>query len=652
VALLDDTGERLVGRAAAGYGREIIEQVGGGVPVGEGLVGWVVENREPALVRDVRQDSRYMPSSPKTMSEMVVPLVVGDRVVGVVDVESTQLNAFSEDDLRLLLTLSGSLSAIIQNAQLLDEIQAANEQLRELDQMKTQFLANMSHELRTPLNSIIGFSRVILKGIDGPLTDLQEQDLETIYSSGQHLLGLINDVLDMSKFEAGKLDLTREAVRLEEVVEGVMSTAAALVKDKAVELVTNLPPDLPDITGDSMRIRQVLLNLLSNAAKFTHEGSITVGAEVLEETGTEPARVQVSVTDTGIGIQEDDMDKLFEAFSQVDASTTRQAGGTGLGLSISRSLVDLHGGRIWVESEVGVGSTFSFTIPLHPQPTQMEPIPDLALDTGDKPIVLAIDDDESVLSLYRRYVESEGMALVALTSGHNVADVVQQIEPVAVILDVMMPGRDGWEVLADLKLNPYTKDVPVILCTIVEEQQRAFRLGAVDYLVKPILKEDMVAALRRLQERGDGQATEQHLVEEVVEEQPLPMPEPGPSRSVLVIDDDERLADLVREGLQENGAYAVRTASNGQAGLAAITEEKPDLIILNLLMPDIDGFQVLARLDGNPVWRDIPVLLLTAKDLTPEDYDRLTDQAVSMINKEAHDQSELLDTIAHAVASM
>jgi CheY-like chemotaxis protein len=277
------------------------------------------------------------------------------------------------------------------------------------------------------------------------------------------------------------------------------------------------------------------------------------------------------------------------------------------------------------------------------------------------------------LGLYRRYVESEGMVLVALTSGHNVVDVVQQVEPVAVILDVMMPGRDGWEVIADLKLNPHTKEVPVILGTIVEEQQRAFRLGAVDYLVKPILKEDMVAALRRVQAGADEQVTEEprtveEVVEDIVEEEPLPVPEQDslsapdqeplpvpdqePSRSVLVIDDDERLADLVREGLQQNGGYAVRTASNGQAGLAAIREEKPDLIILNLLMPDIDGFQVLARLDGNPVWRDIPVLLLTAKDLTPEDYERLTDQAVSMINTEAHDQSELLDTIAHAVASM
>jgi CheY-like chemotaxis protein len=218
-----------------------------------------------------------------------------------------------------------------------------------------------------------------------------------------------------------------------------------------------------------------------------------------------------------------------------------------------------------------------------------------------------------------------------------------------------MPGRDGWAVITDLKLNPHTKHVPVILCTIVEEQDRAFRLGAADYLVKPILKDDMVAALRRLNVGGDGSdgsnggapADGQMDVEG---EMPVEVEEAR--RSLLIIDDDERLIDLVREGLQENGGYAVRMALNGEAGLGAIEEEKPDLIILNLMMPDIDGFQVLARLDRNEEWRDIPVLVLTARDLMAEDYDRLTDQAVSMINKEAHDQSELLDTIAHAVASM
>jgi signal transduction histidine kinase/CheY-like chemotaxis protein/nitrate/nitrite-specific signal transduction histidine kinase len=742
VALMDAGGQALVPRAAAGYGKEVIRNLKETIPLDTGIAGWAAAEGKPVLVGDVRQDPRYVSAASQTMSEVVVPMMVGDEVVGVLLVESSKLHAFGEDDVRLLQTLSGGLSAIVQNARLLEEIREANDLLRELDKMKSQFLANMSHELRTPLNSIIGFSRVILKGIDGPLTELQEQDLNTIYSSGQHLLGLINDVLDMSKIEAGKLDLAREDINLYEVFDGVMSTSFALVKDKPVKLVKDVPPDLPTVTADPMRIRQVLLNLLSNAAKFTNEGSITLQAVEVEETEDEIGYMQVNVIDTGIGISEEDIEKLFEAFSQVDASTTRAVGGTGLGLSITRSLVEMHGGRVWVESEVGAGSTFSFTIPLHSQSTQPETMLDLALDSGGKPVVLAIDDDEGVLNLYRRFLEKEGYVLVGLSNGANAVDAVLQVQPVAVMLDVMMPGRDGWEVITDLKLNPDTRRVPVILCTIVEDRERAAKLGAADYLVKPILEDDLLAALQRLGDEdgnghmpaGDGAdghavvsgngdrgpaaveidsdgyvAAEQDddghvtvgdvLVETVVgDEDRADGPDTdvlseivfgdddradgdGPQdksdavaedevdlagegeadtpvvadkvRSVLVIDDDERFTEMVCERLQRNVGLSVRKAIGGQAGLEAIKQERPSMIVLDLMMPDVDGFKILAELDANSETNGIPVLLLTLFDLSPEDYARLTVQAVGLLNKEAYtSQQDLLDNIANALASI
>ncbi len=282
-------------------------------------------------------------------------------------VESSRVRAFDNSDLRLLRTLSGSLAAIIQNSRLLGEVQQANERLLEVDKLKTNFLAAMSHELRTPLNSIIGFSRVILKGIDGPLTDMQEQDLTTIFESGKHLLGLVNDILDQAKLEAGKMELTLGYFKAQEVINGVMSSAVGLTRDKPIRLHTEIADNLPDVYGDEFRTRQILLNLISNASKFTNEGSITVSAFPVTE--NDQPYIQISVSDTGIGIAEKDMPLLFEAFQQIDNSLTRTVGGTGMGLPLAKSLTELQGGRISVESEPGVGSTFSITIPITPPPT-------------------------------------------------------------------------------------------------------------------------------------------------------------------------------------------------------------------------------------------------------------------------------------------
>jgi signal transduction histidine kinase len=421
-------------------------------------------------------------------------LLSRDQVIGVLSVQSTRASAYSEEDLELLTTVATQASTAIENAQAYERLTETAEELREIDRFKTQFLANMSHELRTPLNSIIGFSRVMLKGLDGPLTDLQQSDLTSIYNSGQHLLALINSILDMSKIEAGKMELSFQKVALPEIFDAVMSTTNALVKDRPIHVRRNVPEDLPLVWADAQRVRQVLLNLMSNAAKFTEAGHIELKAEAGSE------MVTVTVTDTGVGIQPDAQKRLFIPFQQVDGSTTRRAGGTGLGLAISRSFVEMQGGEIWVESTPGEGSAFSFTLPIYDVlRKKREEQTELQLEPGKK-VVLAIDDDEGVVTLLKRYLETDGYQVVGVTESLHASQMAERLAPdlTAITLDVVMPNSDGWQVLRELKQNPQTKDLPVILCSIVEGVEQGLELGAAACLRKPITRDELLTALRKV----------------------------------------------------------------------------------------------------------------------------------------------------------
>lgn len=330
------------------------------------IIGYVTQVGEPLLVNDISQDPLHTPNQllPDASAELGIPLKIGDRVIGALDVQSAKVNAFTENDVTVLQILADQIAIAVGNARAYELSVHAMEEMRKADQLKSQFLANMSHELRTPLNSIIGFSRVILKGIDGPINEVQEQDLKAIYNSGQHLLNLINDILDLSKIEAGKMELVFEdGIKIGDLVESVMATTSGLVKDKPIEIITQIQSDIPSVRADPLKIRQVLLNLISNAAKFTEKGSITIKAESIFDENQEP-RVKVSVIDTGAGIAKEDQNKLFLPFSQVDASPSRKTGGSGLGLSICRRLIEMHQGSIGVESEIGKGSTFYFILPV------------------------------------------------------------------------------------------------------------------------------------------------------------------------------------------------------------------------------------------------------------------------------------------------
>lgn len=580
IYLLDDSGENAVVAGATGGSSEDVNHLSSSLPVNSAsVVGKVIAEGTTLVVNDPNQprfrdlfsNGRGIGSggTSAARSELGIPLKIGAQVIGALDVQSHLSNAFSDDDVAVLQTLADQIAVAVENARAYELTQKAVEEIREADRLKTQFLANMSHELRTPLNSIIGFSRVILKGIDGPVSDQQIQDLTAIYNSGQHLLGLINDVLDLSRIEAGKMDLSFESnVNLTEIIRSVLSTTVGLIKDKPIELEQRIDPDLPLIRIDPMKIRQVLINLLSNAAKFTDEGVIRVEAERKPMPDGRPG-VIVRVIDSGPGIAPADQNRLFQPFSQVDGSLTRKTGGSGLGLSICQHLIRMHGGDIGLRSTVGTGSTFYFILPVSPveaaadvpdtgpastdgpqvettgllnaQPpvTGGEPSPSVTADavepasvpaaaeaaarpaTVEAPepsarLILSVDRDPNITDLYRRYLVDQALTVISLSNLDQVVTVARSIQPLVITLDVTMQGRigavganeappppgdpyyiDGWQVLQMLQSDPETRSIPVLVCSLAADADRARTLGAADVLMKPILPQDLVNAIQK-----------------------------------------------------------------------------------------------------------------------------------------------------------
>ncbi len=613
--VVEETGFNAVLQAATGEAGEEMLRRKHSLPVGsKSIVGQVAETGQPIVVNDTTSSDihKFNPLLPETRAEAALPLRVGMRTIGALDIQSTIPNAFTEDDIAVLQILADQVAIAIDNARSYQLSLQAMKEMREADRLKSQFLANMSHELRTPLNSIIGFSRVILKGIDGPITELQRQDLQAIHNAGQHLLGLINDILDLSRIEAGKMELTFDEVNLADLINSVMSTAVGLVKDKPITLHRQIPADLPTVRADAMRIRQVLLNLLSNAAKFTDEGSITVTAEVAKGPNGHP-EVIVHVKDTGPGIALEDQKKLFQPFSQVDASPSRKTGGSGLGLSICNHMVQMHGGRIGVNSTPGQGSDFFFTLPVFRMHTEFK-------GSTSRKVILAIDDDPNVISLYERYLQPQGYDVIPLSEPARAVERARQLKPYAITLDIMMPGYDGWRVLRELKANEETRAIPVIICSIVEEQEKGFSLGAADYLVKPILEDDLLNALDRL--NGDGSI-----------------------QDVLIVDDNPDDLRLMGQMISQSRRYRPILVEGGSEGWKVIQSNPPHAVVLDLFMPDMDGFTILEKMRASETLRDIPVLTITGGDLTPEQEQRLREFGQRLLQKSALNEQQLISTL-------
>ncbi len=585
-----------------------------------------IRSRQPVHAQQLsRRESLVLSllwrGAPTPIELFAVPLIArGETVMGVLVVGRLEEQPpIDEVQREFIQNAAVNIGVALETARLYQEAQETAEKLKEVDQLKNEFLANMSHELRTPLNSIIGFSRVILKGIDGPLTEMQKTDLNAIYQSGQHLLNLINDILDIAKIEAGKMEFTFEPTDLKEIFRGVMSTAVALVKDKPVELIIDVPDDLPTVMADSRRIRQVVLNLVSNAAKFTDQGFIKIGATY------DDYQVIVSVQDTGIGIPPDKIDAVFEQFKQVDSSSTRRYGGTGLGVPLSKKFVEQHGGDMWLTSEVGKGTTFYFSLPINgPQAVGEEG----AEEEGQAPArvvrtVLAVDDDAQVITLFRRYLEKHGYRIFGLTDPARVVTEAKRLRPYAITLDIIMPGKDGWAVIRELKSDPETRDIPIVVCSVVSEAGKGLSLGVADYIVKPFTEQDLLDALGRL----DGDVRD---------------------GTILVVDDNADDRHLLRRILEDAG-YRVAEAAGGEEAIAQIQSYYPSLVVLDLMMPGMDGFAVLEHLKEDETTRNIPVVVVTAKELSEAEREYLQQRVEYLLEKGLFDQNQLLRNIAEAL---
>ncbi|HYC60520.1 MAG TPA: response regulator [Thermoanaerobaculia bacterium] len=499
---------------------------------------------------------------------------------------------------------------------LAQELEEANLRIREADRMKSQFLATMSHELRTPMNSIIGFSEILTERLANRIEPKHLGFLQHIHTSGRHLLGIINDILDLSKIEAGKMEIYPEVFSVERVIEGVCQVMRGMTQ-KTPNLVIDVEPDLPQIETDLAKFKQVLFNLLSNAVKFSPPGApITVRARL------ENGAITVQVRDEGIGIDPSYHAMIFEEFRQVDSTARREFGGTGLGLALVKKFVELQGGRVSVDSHLGEGSTFSFTLPVRSQAAVVTRTPELS-DRTDR--VLVIEDDPNAYELISAALMSAGFVPVHARHGDEALRLARDSRPIAVTLDLVLPGIDGWEILKRLKNDDATRHLPVVIISLVDNRDLGLALGADDYFIKPVDRPRLLERLRAIA-TGNGRPR------------------------LLVIDDDAAVHSLLDEDLSGLG-YAVVNAYSGDEGLRAAIDVAPDVIILDLMMPNMSGFEVADSLKDDPRTANIPILVLTSKDVSTEDRKLLHTKVSSFVQKGKSAKEQLVREIRRVTAA-
>lgn len=511
-----------------------------------------------------------------------------------------------------------------------EQAELAKESAEEANKTKSEFLANMSHELRTPLNAIIGYSEMLME--EAADFDAEEiiPDLKKIHTSGKHLLSLINDVLDISKIEAGKMDLYIETFSVDQMIEDAVTTIRPLLQNNSNELALKIHEPLGEITADLTKLRQTILNLLSNATKFTESGTITIEAEWQEK---ETPILCIKVTDTGIGMTEEQLGKLFQAFTQADSSTTRKYGGTGLGLVISRSFCRMMGGDIHVTSIPEQGSTFVVEIPREVSPFPKDPyasptstptIVSSSVDQKDLPLILVIEDDPQAAELIQRSLEKADYRAVIAHNGKVGLQLARELKPAAITCDVMMPQMDGWTVLSSLKSDVTTRDIPVIMVSMLRDKHLGFSLGAADFLTKPIDQNRLRTIMQKfVHQKNKGK--------------------------VLVVEDDPNNRDMLVRFLKKE-SFITEEAANGKEALARLNESSCDLILLDLMMPEMDGFELLERIRENQHLSQIPVVVVTAKELDRKDYERLHGRVEEIFRKGAMNREQLLNEVKSLIS--
>jgi signal transduction histidine kinase len=508
------------------------------------------------------------------------------------------------------------------------ELESQRTEAERVSKFKSQFLANMSHELRTPLNAIIGFSELLLESTYGDLNEKQRRQTTNILKSGKHLLQLINDILDLSKIEAGRLDPQYASFDVTTSLNEVYNIVKTLANQKHLSLTIQTASSdgpLPPVTTDERMFKQVVYNLLSNAIKFTPDGGSVIVDAFLEAVVPTATRLRVSVTDTGVGIDQKDHERVFVEFEQLDNSYSREQQGTGLGLALARKLVRLLGGDIEVQSEINKGSTFSFFVPLlrvsPPSPDTIHTPIDTLRNTEvrrGRPLVLVVEDDRPASELLCSYLTDGGYDVARAFNANEALNLLRALKLDAMTLDVMLPGKDGWQLFQELR-KELGIVVPTVMVSVFEDKGVGFGLGLSDWLVKPVSKVELLNAM----EKSTGGRGVQ---------------------IALVVDDDPVAVEFVAETLKSQDARVLQAYAGGEA-IRLASQYRPDLIILDLVMPEVDGFQVIDRLRESPITCDIPVLVYTAKDLTTEDRERLNNRHLRSITKK-QSKTDLLSELA------
>jgi len=634
----------------------------------EGEFGRVLSTQKIAHIKDIPKDTVFTfktfvgLSVPKEI--ITIPIMVDEKVMAVISLAAHKeyskesLEIFNQTRSAMNTGLANQLS-IAKTQKLTKELSLRNEQLEkqtqelqsrkfELQQrsdelkeqnvqleiqrqkteqanrLKDEFLSNMSHELRTPLNSVMALSRVLITQTKNMLSKEERNYLEIIERNGKNLLSLINDILDVSKIEAGKMDIALACFPPSSIIETILERVEPLAKEKGLKIIRNIPDNLPPLESDRTKVNQILQNLIGNAVKFTHQGSITVSASF------DSQKIYIEVKDTGIGIAEKDLPDIFKEFIQVDGSLSRPYGGTGLGLAIALKIARLLDGDIFVESSPGKGSNFTLALPIKwsgPIPAATKPAAEAPAFKiqGRSKTILIIDDDPKVCNTIAGYLAQEGYYTLTAESGEEGLELAKLHHPFAITLDMIMPKPDGWEVLQLLKKTPETADIPVIIVSISDDKNTGFAFGAIGYINKPFNKNDLIAEIYKVHKM-------------------LPY-------SVMVVDDN-RIDRENMAGILEQENIKTVAADSGQKCMELIKKSVPDILVLDLIMPVMDGFEVLDKLRKSPQTSDLPVIVVTAKDLSQEDKEKLRANVSSILAKSDTTSSALLEEIKKVLTEL